>query len=216
MASKDLILSVERRAKTGTTNAHALRRVGKVPAVVYGHGDEPLHVAFELRAFDELLHHGGRTNIISLTLDGKRDTALVRDVQRNPVSRKIEHVDFQRVSANEAVHAMLPIITKGVAKGVRDYAGVMDLLIHEIDVEGPASEIPDHVEVDVTQLGIHEHVTASAIVLPKNFKLLTPGDTVVVSIEASKTARQVEEAATAGIGEQLEPELLGQTPEAGE
>jgi large subunit ribosomal protein L25 len=214
VASKELTLSIERRIKTGTTNAQALRRAGKVPAVVYGHGDAPLHVAFDVRAFDELLHHGGRTNIIALTLDGKRDTALVRELQRNPVSRKIEHVDFQRVSADEEVHAKLPIVTVGTARGVRDLGGVMDILIHEIEVEGPAAQLPDHFDVDVSNLEIHQHITAGQVVLPKNFKLLTPADAIVVSIESSKTARQVEEAETGAAAEALEPEVVGQQPEA--
>jgi large subunit ribosomal protein L25 len=215
VASKELTLSIERRAKTGTTDAHSLRRAGKVPAVVYGHGAEPLHVAFDVRAFDELLHHGGRTNMITLTLDGKRaDTALVRELQRNPVSRKIEHVDFQRVSADEAVHAKLPVVTVGTAQGVRDFGGVMDILIHEVEIEGPAAQLPDHLDVDVSALEIHQHVTAAEIPLPKNFKLITPGDAIVVSIESSKTARQVEEAETGVTAEIVEPEVVGQQPEA--
>lgn len=214
MATKDFTLPIERRDKAGTTGSNALRRAGKIPAVLYGHGSEPLHLAFDAHAFDDLLHHGARTGLITLTIDGKKaDTALVREIARNPVSRRIQHVDLQRVSAHEAVHAKLPLATVGTARGVKDFGGVMDVLVHEIDVEGPVDELPDRVEVDVTELGIHQHCTAADVKLPPGFKLLMPGDTIVVSVEASKTAQHLEEAATGATGEQATPEVIGAKPE---
>jgi large subunit ribosomal protein L25 len=211
--TKELTLPVERRDRVGTSSAQHLRRDGKIPAVLYGHGRDPLHLAIEARALDELLHHGGRTNVITLTLDGKKaDTAMVREIARHPVSHKIAHVDLQRVSEHEAVHAKVPIVTVGTARGVRDFGGVMDVLVHEIDVEGPIDELPDQLQVDVADLGIHQHVTAGQISLPKGFKLLTGADTVVVSVEASKTAQHLEEAAS-GITEQTTPEVIGSKPE---
>jgi large subunit ribosomal protein L25 len=201
-------LNIERRDGGGTTKARALRRSGKVPGILYGHGStEP--IAVDRRAFDDLLHHGGRTGLIELKLGGKRfDTALVREVQIDPVSRRPIHVDLQRVSANETVHAKLPIVTSGTADGVRNFGGVMDVIVHELDVEGPANKLPDHLEVDVTDLGIHDHVTAGEVKLPGGFKLLTPADAIVVTVEASKTARALEEAAAAVPAEEVQPELV--------
>lgn len=214
MAAKDLKLSIERRDRTGTTSAHHLRAEGKVPAVLYGHGTQPEHVAFDARTFDELLHHGGRSGIITLMMDGKKnDTALVRDVTRHEVSRKLLHVDLQRVSANEAVHAKVPVVTVGTSKGVKDAGGVMDVVLHELEIEGPANQLPDHLEVDVTELGLHDHANAGDIKLPKNFKMLTAADTIVVSIETSKTARHLEEAEAAPAPEQEQPEVIGEAPE---
>lgn len=208
-------LPIERREKTGTTASQALRREGKVPGVLYGHGSAPMHVAFEQRAFDELISRGGRTGVITLTLDGKKaDTALLRDVRRNPVTRFIEHVDLQRVSEHESVHAKISLTAVGVARGVKDFGGVLDVIVHEIDVEGPVDEMPDHLEVDVTELGIHQHASAGDVKLPKGFKLLTPADTIVVSVESSKTAQHLEEAATGVTAEQATPEVIGGAPEA--
>lgn len=210
-----MLLGAERRERLGTTGANALRRNGQIPAVLYGHGTEPLHLALDGKTFDELLHHGARSSVITLTMNGKKaDTALVRQVSRNPVSRKIEHVDLQRVTAHEAVHAKIPLNTVGVSRGVKDFGGVMDLLVHELEVEGPVDELPDHLEIDVTELGIHQHYTAGEVKLPKNFKLLTSPDTTVVSVEASKTAQHLEEAAATGAGEQTAPEVIGAKPEA--
>lgn len=213
MASKQQSLSIERRERTGTSDAHRLRAAGKIPGVLYGHGTAPVHLALEARAFTDLVAHGGAHGVIALTLNGKKsDTAMVREVQRHPVSHKIEHVDFQRVSAHEAVHAKIPVATVGTSRGVRDFAGVMDVLLHEIEVEGPVDEIPDHVDVDVSELGIHQHATAAEIKLPKNFKLLTPPDAIVVSVDASKTARLLEEA-EAPAEEQAQPEVIGKPEE---
>ncbi len=212
MANKQLNLPIERRSKTGTTSAAALRRQGRIPGVVYGHGTDPLHVSFEAKVFDDLLHHGGRTGVIALTLEGKKsDTALVRDIARNPVTRKVVHVDLQRVSEHEAVHAKIPVVTVGTPLGVRDFGGVMDVQVHEIEVEGPVDELPDHLEIDVSQLGIHQHATASDIKLPAGFKLLEAPEMIVVSVESSKTAQHLEEAAAGTTVEQATPEVIGAT-----
>jgi large subunit ribosomal protein L25 len=212
MPTKELTLPVERRTRLGTTGAKALRTAGKVPAVVYGHGDMPEHIAVDLHAFEELLHHGGRNAIVTLTDGGrKRQTALVRELQLDPVSRRIVHADLQRVSADEAISARLAIVTVGIAEGVRSFGAVMDVITHELEVEGPASRIPEHLEIDVSQLGVHDHVTAAEVALPKDFKLLTPPETIVVSIEPSRTARELEEAAPAA-EEIAEPEVIGAEP----
>ncbi len=215
MATKELSLSIERRDHTGTSAARALRKSGKVPGVLYGHGDAPMHIAVDARALDELLHHGGRTGVVTLKLDGKKaDTALVRDLERDPLSHAIAHVDLQRVTAHEAVHARLPVHTTGVARGVKEFGGVMDVLVHEVEVSGPVDQLPEHLEINVSDLGIHQHAIASDIALPKGFKLLTAPDTIVVTVEASKTAQHLEEAASGATIEQGTPEVIGAKPEA--
>lgn len=214
--AQQLSITIERRDGTGTTSAHKLRAAGKVPGVVYGHGSTE-KIAVERRTLEDLLHHGGRTGLIELKLGGKKfDTALVREVQIDPVSRRTIHIDLQRVSANETVHAKLPVTAVGTPDGVRNFGGVMDVVLHELDVEGPANKLPDHLEVDVTNLGIHEHVSASDVKLPNGFKLLTPADTIVVTVEASKTARALEEAEAAAPAPEVQPELVGKPETEGE
>ncbi|MBV8155342.1 MAG: 50S ribosomal protein L25 [Candidatus Eremiobacteraeota bacterium] len=213
MATKDLRLSIETRQKLGTTGAQSLRQRGKIPAVVYGHGTPAEHVAIEARAFEDILHHGGRNSIITLSEGGKKgETALVRELQYDPVTRRIIHADLLRVSADEAVTVELQVVTVGTALGVRDFGGVMDVVTHALEVEGPANRIPENLEVDVTNLGIHEHVSAADVKLPNGFTMVTPPDTIVVSIEASRTEKELEEVA-AGPTEAAEPEIVGaETP----
>jgi large subunit ribosomal protein L25 len=216
--AQNLSLTIEKRDGGGTTKAQALRRAGKVPGILYGHGSSE-RIAIDGRALDDLLHHGGRTHLIELKLGGKKlDTALVREVQIDPVSRKTIHIDLQRVTATEKVHTKLPLVTIGTADGVRNFGGVMDVLVHELEVEGPANKLPDHLEVDVAALGIHEHLTAGDVKLPDPIKLLTAPDTIVVTVESSKTARALEEAeaAVAAPVEEMQPELVGKPEGEGE
>lgn len=214
MPAKELKLSIESRAKTGTTGANALRRTGKIPVVLYGHGAAPEHVAVDAHAFEELLHHGGRNAIITLSGGAKRgETALVRAVQYHPVSRHVLHADLQRVSARETITATLPVVTTGVARGIREAGGVMDVVTHQLEIEGPAGSIPEHIEVDVSELGLHDHVTAGNVTLPEGFTMVTPADTIVVSVEPSRTERELEEA-SAGPAEAAEPQVIGGAPSA--
>ncbi|HZY99953.1 MAG TPA: 50S ribosomal protein L25 [Candidatus Baltobacteraceae bacterium] len=217
MATKDLKLPIESRERLGTTGANSLRKHGKIPAIVYGHGTAPQNIAIDARAFNDILHHGGRNSIITLTDGGKKgETALVRELQFDPVSRKVIHADLLRVSADEAVTVELQVVTVGTPRGVKDSGGVMDVLMHALEVEGPANRIPEHLEIDVTELGIHEHVSAGDVKLPNGFTMVTPGDTVVVAIEPSRTERELEEA-TAGPAEAAEPVVVGaETSEASE
>jgi len=215
VATKELKLSIASREKLGTTGANALRHAGQIPAVIYGHGTPAQHVAIDAHAFEEMLHRAGRNAIITLVDGGKKsETALVRDVQMHPVTRRVLHADLLRVSADETVSAKLPVVTVGIATGVREHGGVMDVITHELDVEGPASRIPEQIEIDVTELGIHDHVTAGDVKLPSGFTILVPADTIIVAIEASRTERELEEAA-AGPVEAAEPEVIGATPEPG-
>ncbi len=209
---KDLSLTAAARGRSGSTGARAARKAGKVPAVLYGHGSQPQLIEFAAKAFEDVMHRGGRSALITLKLDGTRgETALVRELQRDPLSRRILHADLQRVSANEEVHASIPVVTVGVALGVKEFGGVLDVVTHQVEISGPANRIPEHVEIDVTPLGLHEHVTAGAAELPAGFTMLTPADSILVAVEPSKTATQVEEAATPV--PEAEPELVGEKSE---
>ena len=198
MDTKSITLSVETRPKAGTTAANRLRKTGRFPAVLFGHGAPPMSISLDAKAFVELLHTGGKNKLLSLKIDGKGgDTALIRDVQRDPITRRIIHADLQRVGATEMIGASLQIVTVGVAEGVRNSGAVMDVIVHALDVEGPANAIPPNIEVDVYELGLHDHLTAGDVKLPPNFKLRIDPSTVLISIEPSRTEQQMAEAAVA-------------------
>jgi large subunit ribosomal protein L25 len=182
------VVAVTTRTKTGTTSSKALRHAGKIPAVLSGHGSEPINVAIDAKRFDELLHSGARHHMLHVTIDGKtKETAVIRDVERDPISRRVVHADLQRVSATEAIEATLQLHTEGTAAGARD-GGVVDIVAHELTVKGPANSIPESLTVDISALNIHDVLTAANVPLPSGFSLVSPPDTVIVTIAAPRTA----------------------------
>jgi len=193
MATTNSALVVKTRAKTGTTAAIAVRKAGSVPGTLYGHGKAPLSIEVDARAFDELLHRGGKNQLLEIALDdGAKDTALIRDVQRDPISRRVVHADLQRVSATEEISASLPMVFVGTPDGVRNFGGVMDVIVRTLDVIGPANALPESIEVVVDQLGIHEHLSAGEVTLPEGIALDMDPGTVLVSVEPSRTESEAE------------------------
>lgn len=208
-STKSQSLKLELREKSGTTSARKTRHAGRIPGVLYGHGQAPLPIAVEGKALGEIMH-GRRQSIIDVTLDGQKDTAIVRDIQLDPVSRRVIAVDFQRISRTDVITANVPIVTVGTPAGVRDQGGLMDLVMHEISLRGPADKIPEAIRVDVTALTIGHHINASELVLPDGLRLVTPPDQTIVAVEAPRA----EEAPVAETT-QTTPEVVGgETPAA--
>jgi len=194
MAKQTDTLAVETRSDAGSTAARALRHAGKIPGILFGHGEPSTPVSVETRAFEELLHAGKRHHLLTITVDGgAKDTVLIRELQRDPISRRVIHADLQRVGKSEAINTTVPVTVTGVAAGVREFGGVLDLVTHELEINGPADQIPEHVEVDVSSLGIRDHLTAAEVPLPKGFTLVTAPEAIIASVEPPR----VEEAATA-------------------
>ena len=204
MATTTNALAVTTREKTGSTAVAALRKTGYVPGVLFGHGSTPIAIALDAKALDELLHKGGTNHLLELTIDGgARDTAMIREVQRDPITRRVVHADLQRVTATEEISASLPLVTLGVADGVKNSGGVMDVLVHTVDVRGPANALPEQIEVDVVHLHVGDHLTAAELKLPAKIKLDIDAATILISIEASKTEAEAAEAAPAPVAAEV-------------
>jgi large subunit ribosomal protein L25 len=180
-------LILEPRTRTGTTAAHALRRAGKIPGVVYGHGT-PVPIAIDAKQLADLVLSGNRSHIVEATVGTEKDSVLLRRVEPDPIYHKPLAVDFQRVTRNEPIVAVVTVVTTGAARGVRESGAVMDIVTHQLEIKGPAHAIPDSLVVDVTDLGLHDHVTAAQVALPKGFNLISPPETMVVSVEISRAA----------------------------
>ncbi len=191
-------LALEPRTRVGTTSAHALRRAGRIPGVVYGHG-APTPISVDAKQLADLIHSGQKSRIMDATIGGVSDSVLLRRVEADPISRKPLSVDFQRVTRDEAITSSVTVVTTGTPRGVRDEGGVMDVITHALDVKGPAQSIPDNLTIDVSELSVHEHVTAGQVALPKGFTLITPPETVVVSVEVTRA--EVSEGVTEAVVE---------------
>jgi large subunit ribosomal protein L25 len=125
---------------------------------------------------------------------------MIREVQRDPITRRVIHADFQRVGATEEISASLPLVTTGVATGVKNRGAVMDIVLHSVTILGPANALPEQIEHDVTSLDVGDHVTAGDLKLPPKIKLDMDAHTILISVEASKTEAEAAESAPAPAG----------------
>lgn len=200
------ILKAERRERMGSRYSRRLRDAGQLPAVVYGHGQEPAHVAVNAKETIKAIHEGER--VFKLDLDGATDIVLLRDVQFNYLGDEIIHADLSRVSLDEVTHAHVRIKLVGDAKGLKN-AGTA--LVHpndEVTVECKLRDLPDQIEVSIADLDSGESLTAGQIDLPAGVKLLSDAETVLATITgATKAAPSAEEAEVGGDGS---PEVIGE------
>src|SRR5215213_1183055 len=201
-------LAAKPRSTVGTGNARKLRQTGEVPAVIYGHSREPQSLSINTRDADKLLSQiAGTSTVIELTIDGTMARTLIREVQRHPFKRQILHIDFQELVAGEKIIVRLPIVLVGIPDGVRMDGGVLDQTMRELEVEVDPSNIPNHVELDVTRLVIGSSVHVSDIPLPEGVEVTEDPDASVCVVSAPRAAVE-ETAAAATEGETVaEPEV---------
>ena len=196
-----------------------LRREGIVPANIFGHG-ESRPIQAPLRAIEHLLAQGGRTGLVSLTFDGSTQTALLKDIQRDPRSGTITHIEFQAVALEERVTSVVPLRFVGEAPAVTKLDGVMTHPVTQLRVEARAADLPDIIEVDVTPLAeIHASIKVSDLGESPTYRVLDPPEEVLAVVVAPKIALELEEEAAeaeAAAAEEAEgqPSDEQPTPEA--
>ena len=201
---------------SGKGAARSLRRQGQVPAVIYGHGRAPQPLSLNARDLDKLLGHiQAESTVIEVTVGGHTAKTLIREIQRHPIKRQILHVDFQALVAGEMVTVNIPIVLNGIPEGVRLEGGVLDQTLREIEIEVDPSDIPDHVELDVTNMVIGDSLHVSDIVVPAGVKVLDDPETSVAVLAAPRAvieetpAVEAIEGAAEGVAE---PEVIGKGP----
>jgi large subunit ribosomal protein L25 len=175
-----------------------LRKTGIIPANIYGHNETPTAIQFEADAFNRLLRTRQATGMIDLRTPetGFSQTTLVRQVQRDPRSGKVIHVDFFRVSVHERVTAKVPLRFVGDAPAVKNEGGVVLHLLDALEVEGEAGALPEAIEVDLSPLEqIDDIIHAGAIALPSGFTLVTEASEPVVKVAATRAEKAEETAA---------------------
>ena len=200
-------LNAKPRSTVGKGNARKLRAQGQVPAVIYGHGRSPLSLALDTRELERLLATTAiSTTVVELAFDGTTARTLIREVQRHPVKQAVLHVDFQELVAGEKVIVRVPLIFTGTAEGVKN-GGVLEEVMHELEIRVDPSNIPNHIDIDVTPLTIGHGVHVQEIRLPAGVEAISDGDATVCTVVAPRTT--VEEAPAAAEAEAVaEPELI--------
>lgn len=195
------VLEVEKRDNTGSKASRNLRRNGRVPVVLYGHGEQNEHLSVPVSQVESLIRHHSKTVELAGAV---KDTALVSDVHWDPLGIDVLHLDLVRVNLKELVEVSVPIHTHGEAAGIRQGGLLIDNL-YEVEIRCPAGSIPDSLRLDVSELELGGHLSVSDLELPEGVEVLTPADTPVVHVEEP---RAEEEEAEAGEEAGAEPEVI--------
>ena len=206
-------LSAELRNDRGKGVARKLRASGRVPGVVYGHGREPQSLSLVARDLDKLLSQiAAGSTVIELTLGRATTKTLIREIQRHPFKKQILHIDFMELVAGEKVIVDIPLVFVGVPEGVRLSGALLEQIVHSIEVNVDPSNIPNHIDVDVTNLAMGHSLHVRDLKLPEGLEVLTDEDTTICAVIAPRAV--VEEKAE-GEGEAAvgEPELIRKAKE---
>jgi large subunit ribosomal protein L25 len=206
-----VVLKAETRSSVGSKDAGKVRAAGRIPAIVYGHKQDPVSISVDSHNFVEVLHHGQR--LLDVDIDGKSQKLLVKDLQYDHLGRSVIHADFVRVDLTETVKVSVAIELKGTAHGTTE-GGIIDEQLNELEVECVVTNIPDAIEVLVKDVNIGDVVHAGDIELPDGVKLITDVEAVVLTchvVAAAKSTEEIEEEE-----ELTAPEVITEKKEEGE
>lgn len=210
-------LAVKVRTTAGKGAARKLRAVGEVPAVVYGHGREPQSLAINTYTLERMLEKVSyKTTVIELEIAGAANAkTLIREIQRHPYKRHILHVDFQELVAGEKVTVRVPLVFVGTPEGVRTGGGILDQVMHELEITVDPANIPNHIDVDVSALLVGHSIHVSAIKIPDGVEVLDDASATVCVCSIPKAIVEETPAADAAAAP-AEPELIRKTKEGEE
>jgi len=211
--SAEIVITVEKRPEQGRGSARRMRRVGQIPAVLYGGDRPPVSISVDEHSLRELLkQEAGENTIFLLKLEGTKEErrAMIREIQKDPISGHFLHIDFIRITAGQKVHVRIPVELTGDCLGVRQ-GGRVDFISRELAVEILPGEMFDKFSVDMSTLDVGHHVSVADLqgVLPPSARFLEDPHRMVVVVEAPRA--EVEVAAPAGeavISEAAEPEVI--------
>ena len=204
-------ISAEPRTEFGKGGARRTRRAGKVPAVLYGHGEKPQHIALPAREFAAAIRHGGLNQVFTIDIAGGTTLALPKAIQRDPIKDTYEHVDLIIVKRGEKVTVDVPIVLTGEA--ARNTLVVSESTTLSIVAE--ALHLPDSFEVSIEGLEAGAQVTAADVQLPQGSELAVDPETVIAVVSAAQTAEQMEgDTGEAGESTDAEPGTEGASGEA--
>lgn len=209
---KDITVTAEPRASRGKNAARRLRQTGRIPAVLYGTYRPAAAVAVDPKEMSRILHSKtGHNTIFDVRVGEELTPAMIVDWQYEPLRDTLLHVDLKRIDLSERLRVLIPVVTHGDPKGVKQQDGLLEIVTREIEVECLPDEIPEHFTVDVTELMIGQNIRAGEVPLSGSMKLISSPDSVIAHVialraEAAPAAAPVVEAAEAPAT--AEPEVV--------
>lgn len=218
VARETINVEVETRKDTGKNACRRMRAAGRIPANVYGLGVAPYAVAVDPRRVEDVLKTGsGRNTIFRLSLAGAKETrdVMLREMQRDPVSERLIHVDFVRVDPTKPVTVSVPVQLDGLAYGVKNESGILDFVQRSVQVSCLPLLIPDKLVIDISELHLNQHVAVKDIVVDEGITV-TDDPSAIIAVVVASRAEVAEEAAVEAPAEEgaAEPEVISKGKEA--
>lgn len=210
-----MTLELQTLPREANTKASAVREAGNIPAIIYGGGKDTVAVAVEEAGFKKIFREAGESTVIQLQTGKDTEQALIQDVQVDPVSGKILHVDFKAVVAGESITVTVPLEFVGESPAVKSNLGTLTKAIQEVEIEVLPKDLPSELPVDLSQLAaLEDQILVKDIPLPAGVTVLNDADEVVAVISVAK--EEVEEAPEEIDFSQIEVEQKGKSEEEGE
>jgi large subunit ribosomal protein L25 len=207
----DTSLIAERRNSRGRNEAGRLRRQGRIPAVLYGGQDGVEALAVDPKELSRLLHsQSGVNTLIALKLEGAGETrVLVKEYQLDPVSHRLLHADFYRVAMDKVLRISVPIHITGEAKGVKAEGGIVDFVHRDVLIEVLPADIPEHITVDISNLGLHDGVRVRDLEAGGKWRAVSEPDMLIVHVVAPRAEAEPAPAEAAAVpAAPAEPEVI--------
>jgi len=193
---KAISLAASARTLTKTTGSKKVRQGGGLPGVIYGNGDAQ-SIEIEAKQFGKAVKSTAAKNfLVELDIEGKKDIAMVQDVQRNPLTNLFIHVDFKRLTKDSVVTAQVPLRPVGTAEGVKQ-GGVLQTSMHTITLKGRPADIPETLEPDISDLDVGQSLHLEDIELPKGVVAIASPKAMVLAVATSRMQMMAEAEATA-------------------
>ena len=197
-----------RRENLGKGGARKARAAGRIPAVLYGHGQEPVPVTIQAREFDLALRgHRGGNPIVNLAVGGGEYTALIRAVQYDPLTHDVLHLVFQHISLTETIEVKVAVHLTGLPIGVKDGGGILETILRDIEVRCLPTAIPAAIEVDVSHLNIGDSVHVREVTVP-NVTILNDGAETIATVVPPTVMEEKPAEAVVAEAAPSEPEVI--------
>ena len=193
----EIVLQAEAGRPLGSSASRRLRAEGKIPGVIYGGNKPAVQVALSEKELLSARKKGGVNAILHLELGKDKETVIVKELQRHPVTDRLVHADFQRISMTQKIDAKVPIHIIGIASGVKNNGGLLQHELRELRVRALPTKIPQAIEIDVTALEIGQHLSVSDLKVPEGVEVLDEAGHMVVHVTTVK--EEVVEAAPAAV-----------------
>ncbi|RKY39459.1 MAG: 50S ribosomal protein L25 [Candidatus Omnitrophota bacterium] len=202
-----VVLNFEPRSKEeiGKQGVKRVRSAGFIPAIVYGAGKKPQAIKLDRKELHKIdIHH--ENVVVNLLSEGRKQIALIKEVQRHPVNNEVLHIDFEYISLREKIRLKVPVVAKGESPGVKA-GGILEHLLWEVEIECFPANVPEQIDVDVSNLNIGDLIYVKDLRAPEGVKIVEEPEQIVLSIEPPKE-EEIEVKEELGEKEKEEPEVI--------